>query len=190
MNLALSLLILEAIFFFFFFFFFFFGPNLWHMEIPKLGVELELVAAYFGAATATRDPSHCTCDLYPSSQNHQILNPLSKASSVLTDATQVRYCWARTGTPRATFLVINPTAIKQPLPQSTKAVQIVGIPSEPQQIPVSEPVPHCSGPLRDAHPFLLSSSISFHLLGFFLENSFFLENYHARSLSLKRGHQI
>ena len=26
----------------FFFFFFFLGPHLWHMEVPKLGVELEL----------------------------------------------------------------------------------------------------------------------------------------------------
>ena len=32
--------LLHSLFFFFFFFFFFLGPQLWHMEIPRLGVEL------------------------------------------------------------------------------------------------------------------------------------------------------
>ena len=53
--------------------------------------------------------------------------------------------------------MLDPTAIKQPLPQSTKTVQIVGITNEPQEVPVSEPVPICLGPLRDTHPFLLIS---------------------------------
>jgi len=48
---------------------FFLGPNLWHMEVPKL-------PAY---ATATPDPSR-VCDLHHSSWQHWILNPLSEAS--------------------------------------------------------------------------------------------------------------
>ena len=45
------------------------------MEIPRLGVELELqLPAY---ATAIPDPSRF-CDLHLSSQQRQIVNPLSK----------------------------------------------------------------------------------------------------------------
>ena len=50
------------------------------MEVPKLGVELELELqqlAYI-AATATPDPSHI-CDLRHSSRQHQILNLPSEA---------------------------------------------------------------------------------------------------------------
>ena len=50
------------------------------MEIPRLGVELELqLLAYKTAmATSTVDPSHI-CDLDHSSQQHWILNRLSEA---------------------------------------------------------------------------------------------------------------
>ena len=56
---------------------FFLGPHLWHMEVPKLGVKLELqLPAY--TTTATQYLSH-VCDLHNSSQQCQILNPLSEA---------------------------------------------------------------------------------------------------------------
>ena len=46
---------------FFFFCFCFLGPHLQHMEVPRLGVELELQPLAYTTATATRDPSHiCT----------------------------------------------------------------------------------------------------------------------------------
>ena len=48
------------------------------MEVPRLGVELELQLLGYITATAMQDPS-CTCDLHCSSQQRQILNPLSKA---------------------------------------------------------------------------------------------------------------
>jgi len=55
------------------------GPHPQHMEIPRLGVELELqLPAYDATATATRDPSH-VCTLHHSSWQHRILNPLSEA---------------------------------------------------------------------------------------------------------------
>ena len=44
-------------------FFFFFWTHLWHMEVPRLGVESELV---YTTATATPDLSH-TCNLHHSS---------------------------------------------------------------------------------------------------------------------------
>ena len=77
---------------FFFFFFVSLGPHLLHMEVPRLGVESELQPPVYTAATATWDPSH-VCDLYHSSRQHQILNPLSKGRDqtlVLMDASQIR----------------------------------------------------------------------------------------------------
>ena len=48
------------------------------MEVPRLGVESELESPAFTRATATLNPSHFF-DLHHSSQEHWILNPVSKA---------------------------------------------------------------------------------------------------------------
>ena len=53
---------------------FFVGLHLQHLEVPRLGVELELQCLTYATATATSDPS-CTCNLHHSSR----LNPLSEA---------------------------------------------------------------------------------------------------------------
>ena len=44
-----------------FFFFFFLGLHLWHMEVPRLGVESELQLPTYTTATAMQDPSRGTC---------------------------------------------------------------------------------------------------------------------------------
>ena len=54
------------------------GLPLRHMEVPKLGVELELQLLTYTTATAMPDPSQL-CNLCCSLQQHQVLNPLSKA---------------------------------------------------------------------------------------------------------------
>ena len=61
-----------------FFFFFFLGPQLWHMDVPRLGVLLELQLPAYTRATATRDLSR-VCNLHHSSQQCRILNPLIEA---------------------------------------------------------------------------------------------------------------
>ena len=48
------------------------------MEVPRLGVKLELWLLAYTTVTATQDPSHI-CDLRGSLRQHQILNPLSEA---------------------------------------------------------------------------------------------------------------
>ena len=53
-------------------------PHLWHMEVPRLGVELELQLPAYTTATAMRDASPI-CNLHHSLRPPQILNPLSKA---------------------------------------------------------------------------------------------------------------
>ena len=70
------------------------------MEFPRLGVELELqLPAY---ATATPDLS-CICNLYHSSGQCYIFNPLSRArdqTCTLMDTSWVCYHWDTTGTPQ------------------------------------------------------------------------------------------
>ena len=68
----------EVIYFFFFFFFLsFLGPHLQHMEIPRLGIEIELQLTAYATATAMPDLS-LVCELHHSSRQHWILNPLSR----------------------------------------------------------------------------------------------------------------
>ena len=49
----------------FFFFFVFLRPHLQHMEVPRLGIQLELELPVYARATATWDPN-CVCDLHHS----------------------------------------------------------------------------------------------------------------------------
>ena len=61
------------------------------MEVPRLGVQLELWLPACTRAIAMWDLS-CVCDLHQSSQQCRILNLLSKArdqTCVLMDASQV-----------------------------------------------------------------------------------------------------
>ena len=64
--------------FFLLFFCCFLGLHLWHVEVRRLGVELELQVS--ATATAARDLSH-VCDLHHTSWQHQILNPLTGLGS-------------------------------------------------------------------------------------------------------------
>ena len=49
-----------------------------HMEVPRLGIKLELQLLAYATATATPD-LNCVCDLHHSSWQCWILNPLSEA---------------------------------------------------------------------------------------------------------------
>ena len=67
-------------------FFFFLGPHLRHMEVPRLGVKLELQLSAYTVAIATWDPSQ-------GSWQHWILNLTSEArdrTHILMDTSQVR----------------------------------------------------------------------------------------------------
>ena len=71
---------------FFLFYFIFFGPYLWHMEAPRL--------------EATPDLS-CICNLYHSSSQHRIPDPLSEArdqTCILMDTGQICFHCITTGT--------------------------------------------------------------------------------------------
>ena len=85
--------------------FFFLGSHQRHTEVPRLGVEYELQLLAYTTATAMENPSHI-CDPHHSPWQWQILNPLSEARDQthdLMDTSQVRFCWATTGTPKLVY---------------------------------------------------------------------------------------
>ena len=73
-------MVLFILFFKTFFFFPVLGPHPWHMEVPSLGIKLELHLLAYTTATAMLDPNR-VCELHHSSQKPRILNPLSEARS-------------------------------------------------------------------------------------------------------------
>ena len=58
------------------------GLHLQHVEVPRLGVELELQLPAYTTATATPDPSHI-CDPHSSQQPHQSFGHFFKWPSVI-----------------------------------------------------------------------------------------------------------
>ena len=69
--------------------------HLRHMEIPRLGVELELQQPAYTIAIAMWDPSHI-CDLHQSSWQCERLNPMSEArdwTHILIDTSWVCFRW-------------------------------------------------------------------------------------------------
>ena len=50
-------------------------PHLWHMDVPRLGLELELQLLAYATATAMPELSR-VCDLHHSLQQFGILNPM------------------------------------------------------------------------------------------------------------------
>ena len=82
--------------------FVFLGLHLWHMEVPRIGVQSELQLPAYVTATATQDPS-CVCDLHHSSQQCGIPNPLSEARDQthhLMVPSWIHFCCATTETPK------------------------------------------------------------------------------------------
>ena len=85
------------------------GPHVQHVEVPRLGVKMELPLPAYTAARATPDPS-CICNLHHSSRQRQILNRLSKAGDgthILMDTSRVCYWWETMGTPLKIFLILR-----------------------------------------------------------------------------------
>ena len=88
----------------------FLGPYLQYMEIPRPGVESELQLLAYTTTTATQDPSRIY-DLHHSSQQRQILNPLSEPRDWTHNfmvPNQIYFCSATRGTPlKLTTVIIS-----------------------------------------------------------------------------------
>ena len=95
---------LLACFFLFVFWFCFLGLHPWQMEVPRLGVQLELQLPAYPTAIAMQDPSRI-CNLHHSSRQRQSFNPLSRArdpTGNLMVPSQICFRCAMTGTPGLT----------------------------------------------------------------------------------------
>ena len=80
------------------FIFCFSGSHLWHMEVSKPGVKLELKLLAYTTATATQDPSRIF-NIHHSSRQCHILNPLSGVMDRnFMDTSQAHYHWITKGT--------------------------------------------------------------------------------------------
>ena len=80
--------------FFVFVFFCFLGLHPWHMELPRLGAELELQLLACATATAAWDLSR-VWDLHHSSQQRHIPDPLSEARDQTHDlmvTSRINFC--------------------------------------------------------------------------------------------------
>ena len=88
-------------------FFGFLGLCPQHVEVPRLGVESELQLLAYTTAKAMWDPS-CVCNLYHSSRQCQIPDPLSEARDQthnLMDTSQIRFHCTTMGTSKMMFLI-------------------------------------------------------------------------------------
>ena len=89
--------------------FLFLGPHPSHMEVPRLGVELELLLSAYATAAAMQDQSHI-CNLCHSSQQHWVTDPLSEArdqTCILMDSSQICFCCANMGTSPVCFVLLK-----------------------------------------------------------------------------------
>ena len=78
------------------------------MKVPRLGVKSELYLQVYTTATETQDPS-CVYDLYYSSEQCWILNPLSKTRDRtlnLMNTSQIHFHCTTTVIPYSLFLII------------------------------------------------------------------------------------
>ena len=70
-----------------------------HMEVPRLGVELEVQLPAYAPAMTMQDPSHA-CDLHHSSQQCLVPDPLSEArDQTRMDNSRICFHYATAGTP-------------------------------------------------------------------------------------------
>ena len=90
-----------------------------HMEVPRLGIELELQPPAYTRATATGDPSS-VCNLHHSSWQCRILNPMSKAKDRTRILMDMFYKKTPEGVPFMAQQLTNPTSIHE------DAVSIIG----------------------------------------------------------------
>ena len=89
-------------------FFFFLEPHPQHMEVPRLGDQLELQPPAYTTVTATPDTSR-VCDPWHCSWQRLILNPLNEARDQtlnLMVTIRIRFRCAAMGTPVSQYFCI------------------------------------------------------------------------------------
>ena len=85
----------------FFFFFGFLGPHLWHMEVPRLGIELlELQLQAYATATVMPD-LNCVCEYTTALGSARSLTHCVRRdrTCILMDTSWIRLCCTTKGIP-------------------------------------------------------------------------------------------
>ena len=78
------------------------------MEVPRPGVQLELLLLGYARAKATPDPSH-VCEPHHRSQKHHIPNPLGEVRDQIQNLMVpiwIHLCCTTVGTPHVNFETI------------------------------------------------------------------------------------
>ena len=107
--------------------FIYLGLHLWQMEVPRLGVKLELQLPAYAIATATPDLS-LICNLHHSLWQCWILNPLSGAGDwtlILTDIVSFCFCFC--------FFFFLPSLQHAEVPCAPAATPACPLPPLPKQ---------------------------------------------------------
>ena len=81
----------------------------WHMGVPRLRVESELQLPAYTTVTAVQDPSRL-CDLYHSSWQHWIPNPLSKAKGqtcILVDTSWIGFWLSHSRNSQGIYFILE-----------------------------------------------------------------------------------
>ena len=129
-----------------FFFCLFLGPHLPHLEVPRLGVELELQLPAYTTATATREPRRI-CDLPHSSRQRRILTPLSQAGDQthnLMVPRRIQFRFPTKGTSRPCFLIYLHCGQQLPKESTSQEWTLVWLLSTLNSMaPVLEICPRC-----------------------------------------------
>ena len=82
--------------------FFLLQPQLWYLEVPSLGLELEPQLPAYTTGTAMPDPS-LDCNLHHNSRQRWLFNPLSEArdqNHILMDTSRVHNPLSHNGNSR------------------------------------------------------------------------------------------
>ena len=103
-------------------------PQAYKGFFSRLGVESELQLLAYNTAIAMQDLSH-VCDLHHSSQQHCILNPLSKAKDqthnlMVTSQIQIHFHCATMGTPLTPTLKKTKNKTNKKNPQDSRLVNL------------------------------------------------------------------
>ena len=102
------------------------GAHPQHTEVPRLGIESELLLPAHATATAMLDLS-CVCNLHHSLWQRQILNPLSKVGMELASSwilVQVITPTKRTPQPHFLFYFISSSLVTMIIDQYSKIKKI------------------------------------------------------------------
>ena len=129
---------------------YFLGPQMQHVQVPRLGIELKLHLPAYIIATATPDPSY-VCDLHCSWRQCRIINPLKPGIKPTSSWILVRlFSLSHNGNSKASFKRSADTELGRDLHNHFSGTRASWLGTPPHYRPVSRG--------REIHPHLTSAT--------------------------------